>query len=86
MPEQQIRVIPIRRELAVSESDQLVAHVAFCLWLSSGFRGASPEAALFTALRLVKGKSWSGLFLVPKAGQASHPGPPMKNGPSGISQ
>jgi len=66
---QSSRVIPIRPTL-VSEADELVADLAFTLWLSSPFRCGPPEEALWTALRMVKGKSSLGLFLVPNASTA----------------
>ena len=65
MPKRRTRVIPIRPGVPLSTADQIVADVAYTLWQSSAFFGASPEAAYFTALRMVKGPS-SGLFLVPK--------------------
>ena len=66
-------VIPIRRNVAISDDDQLAADVAFNLWLSSPFRCGPPEQAFFTALRMVKGKSSVGPFLVPKRIKNLHP-------------
>lgn len=59
-----ISVIPIRRDAPLSDVDELVADFAYTLWRSSAFLGGSPEAAFFTALRMVKGKSSAGPFLV----------------------
>jgi len=66
MPTKTSRVIPIRRGGLLSEADHLIADVAFSLWLSSAFRGGSPEAALMTALRMLGEETSRGLFLVPK--------------------
>jgi hypothetical protein len=66
-------VIPIRRNIPVSESDELVATVAYTLWLSSPFRRGPSEQAFMTALRMVKGNSSSGLVLVPKRKQNLDP-------------
>jgi hypothetical protein len=66
MPEQHFGAIPIRRETPVSKTDELVADVAYALWHSAPFRCGPPEEAFFTALRMVRGKSSAGLFLVPK--------------------
>jgi hypothetical protein len=66
MPGQHFGVIPIRQKTPVSEADELVADVAYTLWHSAPFRCGPPEEAFFSALRMVKGKSSAGPFLVPK--------------------
>ncbi|MEI9974408.1 MAG: response regulator [Ignavibacteriota bacterium] len=43
----------------------MVADLAYNLWLSAAFNRCLPEQAFFSALRIVKGKSSAGLFLVP---------------------
>jgi hypothetical protein len=72
MPLQHLSVIPIRQKTPVSEADELVADVAYKLWHSSPFRCGPPEAALLTALRMVKGKPSDGPLLVPKVKQKLH--------------
>jgi hypothetical protein len=70
------RVTPIRRDIVLSDAGQQVADVAFDLWVSSAFRGCSPEEALLTAMtavRMVKGKPSPGLFLAPKRKHDVHP-------------
>ena len=64
MPKLDIAVIPIRRE--TRRSDQEIADLAFTLWLARGFRHGSPEADLSTALRMLRGQTTAGLFVVPK--------------------
>jgi len=66
-------VIPIQRNAPISETDELVADLAFKFWLSSAFRGGLPKDAFFTAVRIVKGKYSAGPFLVPKRKQNLHP-------------
>jgi hypothetical protein len=66
MPNQDITVIPIQRDIFVSEADKTVADLAYNLWLSSAFRGGSPEQALVAALEMVRGRAPARLFLVPK--------------------
>jgi hypothetical protein len=66
MPNEKIRVIPIQRRIHASESDKTVAELAYNLWLSSAFRGGSPEQALSVALRMVRGKGPARLLVVPK--------------------
>ena len=44
--------------------------VAFELWLAYGFRGGSPEEALFTAVRQLRRRTEGGLFLVPRRAPA----------------
>jgi hypothetical protein len=75
-------VIPIRHSF-LSEADELVADLAYTLWRSAPFRCGPPEEALWTALRMVKGKSAVGLFLVPKRKHGRHPIIAMKSRPSG---
>jgi hypothetical protein len=57
----------------------MVAAVAYTLWLSSPFKCGPPEQAFMTALRMVKGKSSAGPFLVPKCQQNLHPIIEMKS-------
>ena len=66
MAKQQTHVLPIRPEVPLSDADELVADVAYALWHSAPFRCGLPEEAFLTALRMVRGKSSAGLFLVPK--------------------
>ena len=65
-PKLGVRVICIRRGNPISETDELVADLAYTLWRSSPFRCGTPEEALFAAARMVKGTSAAGPFLVPK--------------------
>jgi hypothetical protein len=73
MSNDQIRVIPFQRNASISESDELVANVAYTLWHSAPFRCGPPEGAFFTALRMVKGRSSVGPFLVPRRKQKLQP-------------
>jgi hypothetical protein len=41
------------RDSPGSEDDELVAYVAYAIWLSAPFRGISPEEALQSALRMI---------------------------------
>jgi hypothetical protein len=66
MPNQRTKVVPIRRDILASDEVVEVADYAFNLWLSNGFRGGSPEEALFTAVRQMRRTSTAGPFLVPK--------------------
>jgi hypothetical protein len=66
MKKQCMSVVSIRRAFHVSDRDQEVADVAYDLWLVGAFRGGTPEEALFTAIRKVRGKSPTDLFIVPK--------------------
>jgi hypothetical protein len=66
VPKQSNGVIPIRRDIRVSDADQEVADFAYCLWLARGFRGGSPEDDLLTAWRKLRGRAPTGLFLVPE--------------------
>ena len=69
MPKENKGVIPIRRGSLVSDADEEIVEVAYDFWVANGFRGASPEDALLIAVTLVKvarGETWPGLFLVPK--------------------
>jgi hypothetical protein len=54
------------RNNALLGTDTTVAALAYNLWLSSAFRGNSPEQALFAALQMVKSKEPARLFVVPK--------------------
>ena len=73
MAKRQVCVISIRREVRLSNADELVADFAYALWQSSAFFGGSPEAAFFTALQMVKGESPLGPCLVPRRKQALRP-------------
>ena len=66
MPNENTIVTPIPRHDPLSEVDTTVAGLAYNLWLSSAFRGNSPEQALIAALQMVKGKAPAKLFVVPK--------------------
>jgi hypothetical protein len=67
MPSKQnVRVIPIRRDILASDEVLEVADLAYDVWLSNGFRGGSPEEALVIAVRQLNRKMPAGLFLVPK--------------------
>jgi hypothetical protein len=66
MKKQCMSVIPIRQGLLLSDRDREVADVAYDLWLVGAFRGGSPQEALLTAMRKVRGKSSTDLFVVPK--------------------
>jgi hypothetical protein len=66
MPKENISVIPNQRGIPGSEFDKTVAELAYNLWLSSAFRGNSPEQALVAALQMVRGKGPARLFVVPK--------------------
>jgi len=57
---------PNRRSTFVSDPDKSIAELAYKLWLSSPFRGKSPEEALLAALEIVKAKAPARLFAVPK--------------------
>ena len=86
MAKHSVSVIQIRHNILVSEADELVADLAYTLWLSSPFRCGPPEEALLTALRMVHGKSSVGLFLVPKRKHNLRPIIEMKSRSSGGSQ
>ena len=73
MPKQNTRVIPIRRDILASDEDREVADLAHNLWLATGFRGGTPEEALLTAVRTVRGKASAGLFVVSKRKSNLHP-------------
>lgn len=68
-----VTVIPIRREAPLSDADRAVADYAYNLWLSSAFRGGSPEKALLTATQLLSGATPARLFVVPKRGVNVYP-------------
>ena len=70
MPSENTTVTPIPRNDALSEVDTTVAGLAYNLWLSSAFRGNSPEQALIAALQMIKEKAPARLFLVPKRERA----------------
>ena len=78
-PKRQSAVIPIRRSTSLSWTDEVVADFAYTLWLSSAFQGGLPEDAFLTALRLVKGPSSVGPFLVPKRRHDLHPATKSKD-------
>jgi hypothetical protein len=66
MPNENVSVVPIQRGILRSEVDKTVAELAYNLWLSSAFRGNSPEQALIAALQMVRAKGPARLFVVPK--------------------
>jgi hypothetical protein len=45
------------RDSPVSEGDELVAYVAYAIWMSAPFRGVSPEEALQSALGMIRRKA-----------------------------
>ena len=53
------------RLFSYRNSTQMVAEVAFNLWLSSAFR-TDPEKALLTSVEMLRGKTSAELFLVPR--------------------
>ena len=69
MPNHNVRVIPIRETTRQSGADDLVADFAYTLWISSAFRGNSPEDALLAAWQVVRGRTSGNLFLVPERRQ-----------------
>lgn len=71
--------IPIRRDVPISDSDELVVEVAYGLWVSSAFYGGTPEEALLNALRILRAKT-AGLFLVPPRKPDPRPVSVMKSG------
>src|ERR1039458_9406327 len=66
MPNHSTRVLPFGRVTILSDAGQLVADVAFHVWLSPALSGGSPDEAPRTAVRMVKGTPAAGLFLAPK--------------------
>jgi hypothetical protein len=66
MKKQCMSVIPIRQGLLLSDRDREVADVAYDLWLGGAFRGGSPQEALLIAMRKVRGKFPTDLFVMPK--------------------
>ena len=60
------RVVIMRREALSSEEVCQIADLAYGLWLSTGFRGGTPEEALTTAVRQRSRNATPGLYLVPK--------------------
>jgi len=72
MARDNVSVISGKNNIPVSEADELVADLAYSLWVSSPFRCGPPEEALFTALRMVNGKSSVGPFLVPQRKHNPH--------------
>lgn len=79
MRKQHFGVIPMQRKTHASETDELVADVAYTLWCSSHFRGGTPEQAFMAALRMVKGKFSGGPFLVCRRKQNVPPIVEMKS-------
>jgi hypothetical protein len=71
-------VVPIRREVLISDSGELVVEVAYGLWVSSAFCGGTPEEALLSALRILRAKTAT-LFLVPRRKPDLHPVSVMKS-------
>jgi hypothetical protein len=66
MQNQNVRVMPIQRDLPISDPDKTLAGLAYNLWLSSAFRGDSPEQALLAALQMIKAKAPAKLLVLPK--------------------
>ena len=62
------RVIPICRPATESNAADAIADLAFDLWVSAAFRGASPEEALVRAERMLAPQKRPALFLVPRSG------------------
>jgi hypothetical protein len=60
------KVFPIRQDILGSDAVRQVVDYAYDLWLSSAFRGCSPEGALLAALQMMREKTSAGLFLVTK--------------------
>ena len=83
MAKGQICVIPIRRDAPLSNACESVADFAYTLWLASAFRGALPEEAFVTALRMVRREA--GLFLVPERKQVRAPVVALKSRSAGWS-
>lgn len=67
MKSRSARVIPIR-STTESNAAGAIADLAFDLWVSAAFRGATPEEALVTAKRMLAPKKRPALFLVPRSG------------------
>lgn len=63
MADRQLCVTLVRRDISLLDAVEVVADLAFRLWVSSAFYGGSPEAALVAAVRMVKRRSLAGLFL-----------------------
>ena len=64
MPHLSKRVLPIRQDIAGSDAVREIVESAYNLWLSSGFRGCSPEGALLIILQEATTKTSTGLFVV----------------------
>jgi hypothetical protein len=61
-----VKVVPIRQGILALQAAQEVANRAYKLWLATGFRGGTPEKALFISVRQWRKAMMSGLFLVPR--------------------
>jgi hypothetical protein len=72
MLKQEVCVTPIRRDIHASAIDRRVADFAYSLWLTSAFRGDSPEEALATAMHVMKEKESTGIHLVRKRSSVPH--------------
>jgi hypothetical protein len=59
------KIVPIREDVLESVEVRGVADLAFDLWLANGFRGGSPEEALFISVSQWQQPA-ARLFLVPK--------------------
>ncbi len=59
------KITPIREDVPESIEVEGVADLAFELWLANGFRGGSPEEALFISVEQWQQPA-ARLFLVPK--------------------
>ena len=65
MPNQNTRVVPLRQDILGADAVSEIVEQAYRLWLSSNFRGYSPEGALLAAVQTMREKTSAGLFLVP---------------------
>ncbi|SPE28757.1 hypothetical protein SBA3_1490008 [Candidatus Sulfopaludibacter sp. SbA3] len=57
-------VISIGRDPVISDVDREIADFAYMLWVSTAFRGGSPEQALLTATQMLRVQKPMGPFLV----------------------
>jgi hypothetical protein len=65
IPRQAVRVIPSGKTSLGFAAVKEVVELACSLWLSSAFRGGSPEGALFTALEMMREKTSAVVFMIP---------------------
>jgi hypothetical protein len=66
MRNESMKVVPIRKDTTVAETDQELVDFAYNLWLARGFRGGSPEEDLLNAVRELRGRTSARPFLVRK--------------------